>query len=66
MRYEVRLSAYDVMDQIWVSLTLHSQQDVAEGIGSALVHVSTSVAGTGETDPHAWIRDALVAALEAI
>lgn len=66
MRYEVRLSGYDVLDQIWVTLTLHSQQDVAEGIGSALVHVSTTVLGTGEADPREWTRDVLVAALEAL
>lgn len=60
------MSAYDVMDYVHVALTLFSQQDVAEGIGSALVHVTTTVEGTGESDPHEWIRDALVAALEAL
>ena len=46
------MSAYDVMDYMHVTLTLFSQQDVAEGIGSALVHVTTTVEGTGESDPH--------------
>ena len=66
MRYEARMSAYDVMDQIWVTVSLHSQQDVAAGIGTALVHVSTQVAGTGESAPLEWLRDALVSALEAL
>lgn len=66
MRYELRMSAYDVMDQIWVTLSLHSQQDVAEGAADALAHISTTVAGVGESDPREWMRDALVAALEVL
>lgn len=66
MRYEARITAYDVMDLVWITCTLHSQQDVAEGAGTALVHVHTTVSGTGESDPMQWLRDALVSALEAL
>lgn len=66
MRYEVRLSAYDVMDQVWVTVTLHSQQEVAEGIGEPVMQLSTTLDGTGESDPFDWVRDVLVGALELL
>lgn len=66
MRYELRLTAYDVMDEVWVSTSLHETRDMPTRPSRAVLHWQVSVRGTGEQDPTQWTRDALVAALEAL
>lgn len=64
MRYEARVTAYDVMDQVWVGVTVHSQEDVLSTGSSVVLHMSEQVTGVGESDPREWLRDVLVALLE--
>lgn len=66
MRYEARVSAYDVLDQVWVGLSLSSQEDQVSTHPEIVLHISTQIEGTGESDPREWARDALIGLLEAL
>jgi hypothetical protein len=66
MRYEARVTAFDVMDDVWVSVTVTGTGDWPADRRGPLVNCRTTVQGTGESDPRAWARDALIAALEAL
>lgn len=63
MRYEMRVTAYDVMDQIHVAIVLEGSGDWGAEEHTRLV-VAADCPGSGEPDPRAWARDALVAAIE--
>lgn len=63
MRYEMRLTAYDVMDMVQVAVVLESLGDGQSEVERRLV-LATVVQGVGRSDPDEWMRDALVAALE--
>jgi hypothetical protein len=64
MRYEARVTAFDVMDQVHIALVVKCQQSVAEGHPMEVLALSCSIAGEGVDDAHHWVRDALVALLE--
>lgn len=64
MRYELRVTAYDVMDFVHVQVALYGSQDEPGDPTGLLGTSTTTVQGTGESDQWQWARDALVAALE--
>lgn len=66
MRYEARVTAFDVLDKVHVSVAIY--RDDPDTLGtSLLVGTTVSVApGTGESEPYQWARDALVQALESL
>lgn len=64
MRYELRMTAFDMMDQIHVALVVMQTSDAPDLTTRAVVKSTTTVRSTGESDPSEWARDALVAALE--
>lgn len=64
MRYRLYLSAYDIMDQVHVRVSLFDDHDIAEGAAERVAEFAVDVQGTGESDPWQWARDVLVAALE--
>lgn len=66
MRQEIHLHAYDVMDQVQVSIRYACQDDMVEGPPVWETLVATRFQSTGETDGRSWVQDALVAALEAL
>ena len=66
MRYELRASAYDVMDMVHVAVVIRGSIEGAEEGVEWYPLAATSVAGTGEDDAREWARDALVALLEAL
>ena len=66
MRYEARLTAYDLLDTVAVATLLRSTEPGEESEPSVVLHYLTQVRGTGETDPRVWLRDALLALLEDI
>ncbi len=66
MRYELRVTAFDVMDMIHVSTVVTASEATSGLTPSVAVRSVTTVQGTGESDPSVWARDALVAALEAL
>nr|CRY95347.1 hypothetical protein [uncultured prokaryote] len=66
MRYELRLTAYDMLDRVAVAVVVLEASDIPQ-VSTQVVHRSTTVQpGTGEQDPLQWTRDALVQALEAL
>lgn len=66
MRYELRVTAYDMLDQVAVATVILEAGDSPQ-ISTQVVHRSmTTVRGTGESDPSQWARDALVAAIESL
>lgn len=64
MRYELRVTAFDMLDQIHVSTALFSTTDSPELSRAPVLALCSQVPGTGTTDPREWARDALLAALE--
>jgi len=66
MRYEARVTAFDVLDQVHVAVVVYGPE-LEGSIGQEVV-MSTSVAaqGTGESNPRQWTIDALVALLEVL
>jgi len=64
MRYEARVTAFDVLDKVHVAVVIYRKGD-SPGEPTLLVGTRVSAApGTGESDPWLWARDALVQALE--
>lgn len=66
MRYELRMTAFDMLDQVHVALVVMEQSDDGTAIRQAALRSVTTVRGEGESDPSGWARDALVAALETL
>lgn len=66
MRYEARVTAYDVMDKVCVALVVLEASDVPQVSTQVVLRTVTTVQGEGEADPSAWARDALVALLESL
>lgn len=66
MRYEARITAYDMLDSICVAVVLYDT-DPEPGVDPALeLQTASIVRGTGESDPREWLRDALITALETL
>lgn len=66
MRYELRLTAYDMLDSV-VTATVVLEAEGIPQVSTKVVHRSiATVRGTGESDPLQWARDALVQALESL
>jgi hypothetical protein len=64
MRYELRLTGYDMLDQVVTALVILEAGD-APLVSTRVVHRSVATQrGTGESDPLQWARDALVQAVE--
>ena len=57
--------AYDVMDRVQFTVRIGRLPDDADSHVSWSTMVSDAIPSTGETDPHEWLRDVLVAILEA-
>lgn len=66
MRYEARLTAYDMLDQVAIALVVLEAADTPQISTRVVLRSTTVVRSTGEPDPSEWARDALVAALEAL
>ncbi len=66
MRYEAKVSCFDVLDEVFVGVSLKDSQTVAEGHPVELVSVQVFLQGEGISDPREWLRDALCALIEAL
>lgn len=66
MRYELRVTAFDVMDKVHVASVILEAEGLPQVSTRAVLTRVTVVQGTGESDPSEWARDALVAALESL
>lgn len=66
MRYELRLTAFDMMDQVHVSLALYQTLDLP-GATSSLVWARTATSRSrGTPGATTWTREALDTALHAV
>lgn len=66
MRYEARITAYDVMDKVCVAVLVLEAGSFPQESSTVILRSVATVQGTGETDPSQWTRDALVAAIESL
>lgn len=64
MRYEMSARAWDFMDQVSIAVTVWEAPEVGLGGRAKVLGFTTTLAGVGESDPHEWLRDILVALLE--
>jgi hypothetical protein len=66
MRYELRMTAFDMMEDIHIVVGLYESSGVS-GVSHTLVERRVlTVRGTGESDPIQWTTDVLVAAIETL
>ena len=66
MRYELRLTAFDMLDQVHVSAVLYeTPDDPSEPTGPAWAMTATT-RSTGSGIATAWIREALETTLAAL
>lgn len=66
MRYEARITAYDMLDQVCVAAVLFSADDDPVNPPEVALRTSISVPGEGETDPRVWLRDSLLSLAETL
>ena len=66
MLYTLSVHAHDMLDQVAITATLHDWDVPPEDRPMLVGRWSETVQGTGESDPHVWTRDALVAIIEAL
>ena len=66
MRYELRLTAYDCMDEVVIHWTLDATDPDALPPRRSVLSGHESLSGVGEDDPLSWVRDALIGALEPL
>lgn len=65
MWISARMTAYDVMDQVCVTAQVWADPGDGSPL-SEILRVSLTTKGFGETDPSAWLRDALVSLAETL
>lgn len=66
MRYELRLIAYDMLDQVHIVGILEETDQGFDGPTERRLRWTATVQGTGKSTPAAWTTDTLIAALEAL
>lgn len=66
MWYSATINAYDVMGQIHITASVRVAPSAGEQLERLELLASTTVSGTGETNPSRWLEDALVGLLESL
>ena len=65
MRYRAHILAFDLLGEVEVRAGVYDDDHPTACPEHRPAEVLTSFAGVGESDPREWLRDALVALLEA-
>lgn len=60
------ISAFDVMDTVHVTANVSLWDGVQTGSPASKFTVSVDAQGVGSAEDHEWLRDALVALIEAL
>lgn len=66
MRYEARVTAYDVMDSVHVVLNATDTTATPTNTVDMHLNLTVTVPGRGTDDISLWVRQALQALLEAL
>ena len=66
MRYEARITAYDMLDHVCTAMVLWQSDGDPLSQPEVVLRTSVSQPGEGESDPRRWARDALVNLLETL
>lgn len=66
MRYELRLTAFDVMDEVWITVTVDGTGDDPQRTIERVLVRSVRAQGTGKGEAIAWTREALAEMLRAL
>lgn len=66
MMFSATVTAFDYLDQVGVSAVIY-EMPLKPGDGAERVyHKTVTVRGEGENDPEQWLKDAVIALLEAM
>lgn len=60
------VAAFDCLDMVWATARVHEFHSIEDDTPTTPVVVSVQVKGVGEEDTDLWLRDVLVALLEAL
>jgi hypothetical protein len=66
MRYELRVNAYDMLDQVCVTALCYETRGFPETPTSLVLALTEQSRGQGTDTPAEWVRDALLLLLEAL
>jgi len=66
MRYELRLTAYDALDQVWITCCVDGRLDLPGSPIERVLVRSTQLQGTGTVEATEWTRKALEEMLRAL
>lgn len=57
MRYELRITAYDVMDLVHISCHLQETHGPSDTASSTALHMITTTRGKGLTEPREYVNE---------
>lgn len=66
MWFSASVFAYDAMDQVVITGRVWDDNGLGEKQMQERISCATTVSGVGQDDPREWLRDALVALIEAL
>lgn len=66
MRYELRLTAFDMLDQVHVSMALYETPEQPFTPSTLAFARTATTRGVGRTDMRGWVVEALTTALHAL
>lgn len=59
MRYELRITAYDMFDLVNVSVHLERTHGPSDAASETALHMITTARGKGLTEPREWVNEVL-------
>lgn len=66
MRYEVRVTAYDMFDQVHISWRIWETDNMGFGSMELVTQGTDVLQGEGESDPHRWLRNIAIGLAESL
>lgn len=66
MRYELRMTAFDMLDQVHVSAACYGTEDGTDPLNGMVWATTVTIRGRGTPTAPEWIREVLEATLAAL
>jgi len=66
MRYNAEIRAFDMLDQVHLSVRVFATDGVNTTVHQLVVEETQTCPGVGEPDPLEWLKDALIYLLEEL